>query len=228
MPLAGPALLVLWSDTLPDADAAWRAWHVREHMPDRMTVPGIELGRRYLDRGRKRHQTFMMYEAREIEVFQSPAYLAQMNDPSAETRRLLPSIRNILRGVCRVVASEGAGIGETLATVRLVLKEPDGGITPGTARELVEAAVDQLGITQAHVAVVDREVTGIPTTEQKLRHDADDALDAVLLLEGSRRSDLAASVDALTKSGQFHAIGASSHAAAVYDLVYLLAAKTAG
>ncbi len=228
MPLAGPALLVLWSDTLPEADAAWRAWHVREHMPDRMMVPGIELGRRYLDRTRKRHQTFMMYEAREIEVFQSPAYLAQMNNPSAETRRLLPSIRNILRGVCRVVASEGAGIGESLATVRLVLQEPDGGVTPGTARELVEAAVDQLGVTQSHIAVVDREVTGIPTTEQKLRHDADDALDAVLLLEGARRSDLTAAIDALTKSRQFQAIGASSHAAAVYDLVYLLAAKTAG
>jgi hypothetical protein len=170
----------------------------------------------------------MMYEARDLAVFQSAAYLAQMNSPSAETRRLLPSIRNILRGVCHVAASEGAGIGEVLATVRLVLKEPDGGITPGAARELVDAAVDQMGITQAHVAVVDRDVTGIATTEQKLRHDADEALDAVLLLEGTRRSDVAASVDALIKSPAFQAIGASSHAAAVYDLVYLLSAKTAG
>lgn len=228
MGLAGPALLVLWSDTLPEADAAWRAWHVREHMPDRMTVPGIELGRRYLDRSRKRHQTFMMYEARDLAVFQSPAYLAQMNNPSAETRRLLPSIRNILRGVCQVAASEGAGIGEVLAAVRLVLKEPDGGITPGMARELVEHAVDHMGVIQAHVAVVDRDMTGIPTTEQKLRHDAGDALDAVLLLEGTRRADVTAAVDAITKSAAFQAIGTSSHAATIYDLVYLLSAKTAG
>jgi len=228
MSLLGEALLVLWSDVLPEAEAEWKAWHVREHMPDRMTVPGIELGRRYLNKAADRHQTFMMYEARSLQVFKSAAYLAQMNNPSALTRKLLPSIRNILRGVCRVVASDGAGVGEAIAAVRIVLAEPELGIDSRPATGLIEVALDQMGVIGAHLAVVDRAVTGIPTTEQKLRHDALDALDAILILEGSNRADITGAAADILKTPAFGSLGASSTAAGVYDLVYLLSATTAG
>ena len=228
MSLAGEALLVLWSDVLPEAEAEWKAWHVREHMPDRMTVPGIELGRRYLDKTAERHQTFMMYEARALQVFKSAPYLAQMNAPSALTRKLLPSIRNILRGVCRVVASDGAGFGETIAAIRIALAEPELGVDARPATGLIDAALDHMGVIGAHLAVVDRAVTGIPTTEQKLRHDAKDALDAILILEGSNRADIAGAAADILNTPAFGALGATSTATGVYDLVYLLSAKTAG
>ena len=228
MALPGEGLLVLWTDVLPGAASEWQAWHVREHMPDRLTIPGIELGRRYFDGSRARHQTFMMYEAPSLAVFRSAPYLAQMNTPSALTRKLLPSIRNILRGVCRVVASDGLGIGNVLAATRLVCAEPDRPLVPGAAAALVEDALDKPGVIGAHLAVLDREITGIPTTEQRLRHDADEAFDALLLLEGGDRTDLAHAAEKTVHSRAMAALAPASTSTGIYDLVYLLAAATAG
>jgi hypothetical protein len=228
MSLAGEGLLVLWSDVLPEAEAEWRAWHVREHMPDRLTVPGIQLGRRYFDSARARHQTFMMYEAASLAVFKSEAYLAQMNAPSAMTRKLLPSIRNILRGVCRVVASDGLGIGSVLAATRLVRAEPDRPVAFEAARFLIDESLDRMGVIGAHLAVVDRATTGIPTTEQRLRHDADETFDALLLLEGADRGDIAHAAEEIVQSEAFAALLPKSISTGIYDLVYLLSGKTAG
>ncbi len=228
MALSGEGLLVLWTDVLPEAASEWHAWHVREHMPDRLTIPGIELGRRYFDGSRARHQTFMMYEAPSLAVFKSAPYLAQMNAPSALTRKVLPSIRNILRGVCRVVASDGLGIGNVLAATRVVRSEPDRPIGRSAAAALVEEALDRLGVIGAHLAVLDRDVTGIPTTEQRLRHDADETFDALLLLEGGDRTDLTGAADEVTQSRAFSALTPKSVSTGVYDLVYLLSAKTTG
>lgn len=228
MALAGDAFLVLWSDVLPEADAAWRAWHVREHMPDRLTVPGIERGRRYLDRSRDRHQTFMMYEAHSLDVFKSAPYLAQMNAPSATTQTLLPSIRNILRGVCRSVASDNLGIGDVVAAMRISRAHPDRPIDSDEAGMLIEAALDEPGVIGAHLGVVDRAVTGIPTTEQRLRHDADERFDALLLIEGGARSDIVRAAAKIEASPAFARLAPGAVACGVYDLVYLLSAHTAG
>jgi hypothetical protein len=226
--LAGEGLLALWYDVLPEAEAEWRAWHVREHMPDRMTVPGMEIGRRYVDRTRARHQTFMTYEAPSPAVFKSAPYLAQTNAPSALTRQLLPSIRNILRGACRVVASDGIGIGGVSAAIRVIRAEPGRAIGPDAARLLIEESLDKMGVIGAHLAIVDREVTGIPTTEQKLRHDADETFDALLLLEGADRGDIGGAAEDIARSEAFAALLPKSVSTGIYDLVYLLSRKTAG
>lgn len=226
MPLAGEGFLVLWSDTLPEAETEWRAWHVREHMPDRMTIPGLTVGRRYRDVSRSRHQTFMIYEADTLQAFKSAPYLAQMNAPSPQTRKLLPFIRNILRGVCRTLASEGTGIGEVMATVRLGLGAPDK-LDKQIASALVRDLRGRPGVIGAHVGVVDRAVTGIPTTEQKLRHDAEDALDALILIDGSTRADVARAADEIAASPLLAALKPNV-SVGVYDLVYLLSAQTAG
>jgi hypothetical protein len=170
----------------------------------------------------------MTYEAPSLSVFKSEPYLAQMNAPSALTRKLLPSIRNILRGACRVVASDGMGIGDVLAATRLVRAEPGRPIDRTAAEALVEEALDMIGVIGAHVAVVDRDVTGIPTTEQRLRHDADEIFDALLLVEGADRGDIARAAEEITQSRAFAALKPVNASTGVYDLVYLLSAKTAG
>ncbi len=228
MALSGEGFLALWSDVLPEAEAEWRAWHVREHMPDRMTIAGIELGRRYLDRTRQRHQTFMIYEASSLGVFKSEPYLKQMNAPSALTRKLLPSIRNILRGVCRTVASDGMGLGTVLAAMRVVRADASRPLDRDAGAALIEAAVDKLGVIGAHLGEVDRAITGIPTTEQRLRHDADETFDALLLIEGADRADVSRAAEEIAASQAFAALTPKSVSTGVYDLVYLLSAKTAG
>ena len=47
MALAGRAFLAMWHDIAEAGDAEYNAWHTRQHMPERLGVPGFRVGRRY-------------------------------------------------------------------------------------------------------------------------------------------------------------------------------------
>ena len=49
MPLPGQGFLAIWDDVVAAGEAEWLRWHTREHMPERIGVPGFLGGRRYLD-----------------------------------------------------------------------------------------------------------------------------------------------------------------------------------
>ena len=48
MGLLGSAVLAIWNDIAPGGDAEFNHWHTREHVPERVGVPGFLRGRRYL------------------------------------------------------------------------------------------------------------------------------------------------------------------------------------
>ena len=48
MALAGQGVLAIWNGIEDEAEADFVAWHVREHIPERVAVPGFLRGRRYV------------------------------------------------------------------------------------------------------------------------------------------------------------------------------------
>ena len=48
MALAGQGVLAIWNGIADEAEADFVAWHVREHIPERVAVPGFLRGRRYV------------------------------------------------------------------------------------------------------------------------------------------------------------------------------------
>ena len=66
--------LVVWNDVAPAVEAEYQRWHRIEHMPERMSLPGFTLGRRYVDRGGRRYRYLTLYEARSVETFCSEPY----------------------------------------------------------------------------------------------------------------------------------------------------------
>jgi hypothetical protein len=48
MSLAGEGAVVIWHDIAPEGRAQFYAWHGREHMPERLGIPGFLRGRRYV------------------------------------------------------------------------------------------------------------------------------------------------------------------------------------
>lgn len=48
MPRIGQGVLAIWNGIAPEAEAEFVAWHVREHIPERVGLPGFLRGRRYV------------------------------------------------------------------------------------------------------------------------------------------------------------------------------------
>src|SRR5258708_40366363 len=62
MALLGNAILAVWNEVDADAEGDFNEWYLREHIPERTMVPGVNRGRRYrADEGSPRYMAF--YEA---------------------------------------------------------------------------------------------------------------------------------------------------------------------
>ncbi len=223
MALRGTAFLAIWHDIEPHGEREYNDWHTREHMPERVGIPGFEAGRRFVDWSRARHRYFTLYETRSIDVLGSDAYRARLDAPSAWTRRVQPTFTNFVRGACRTVVSVGVGTGGALATIRIVFDR-------SAERRALEEACDGLanvalalhGVTGVHVGVADPAVTRRPSTETALRAlTGEDVFDAAVLLEGIGRREVTEALPAVEGALAPILAGAAT-AAAVYDLAYSL------
>ena len=113
----------MWHGITAEGEAEYNQWHTREHMPERLAIPGSLVGRRSVDWSLDRHRYFTSYAGRTLEVFRSEAYLARLNAPTAWSERIQPHFRNFIRAACETVHTSGRGIGGALATVRVDFAE---------------------------------------------------------------------------------------------------------
>jgi hypothetical protein len=225
MALKGAGFLAIWHDVQAEGEPEFDRWHTREHMPERLGVPGFAVGRRWVDRQLARHRYFTLYEAQTIDVFGSDPYRARLNAPSAWTQRVQPHVTNFTRSACRTIASVGKGIGGAIATIRV-------SFTPGTGQgdfsahshALVHEIMPLDGVTSVHVGYADPTVTRVQTKESALRKlTGEEVFDAVVMVDGIGRPALERALPAI-EARLALAAGVASKASAVYDLAYLLAA----
>lgn len=97
------ALLALWNDVDPALDDAYNDWHAREHVPERLTVPGMLWAQRYAradDSAWPRYLT--LYGLRDAAVLDSAAYRQLLAEPTPASRAMRPALRNLSRWVCRL------------------------------------------------------------------------------------------------------------------------------
>lgn len=105
------AVLALWNDVTPEMDAGYNAWHANEHVPERLTVPGMLWGRRYRcvdDAAAPRYLT--IYGMRDAQVLESEAYRLLLSRPTPMSARMRPHLRNVSRWVCEVREALGFAV----------------------------------------------------------------------------------------------------------------------
>ncbi len=172
MPLLGRGVLAIWHTITPEGEAEYWRWHDREHIPERVGVPGFLRGRRY--RSLARSLDYLdLYEVEDVETLRSAPYLARLNDPTPWTRRVVPHFINTLRVGYRVATSAGRGQGGVLLTLQLeaaggAADRPTALAGPGLA-----ALQDVTGVVSVHVLAATPEVTSIATEEKRLRGPGD-------------------------------------------------------
>ncbi len=182
---SGGGVLLIWNDIVQGREAAFRAWHDGEHIPERVGIPGFLCGRRlYGPAASPRWLT--LYEATDVGVFSSPAYIARLDAPTGLTRDILPSFRATQRMAGRVVSAAGTGRGEAVATTRIWLKAATAGPPPiDELDRLVPMLADLPQVAAAAVAVADAAGSQKATAERHLRPPDERTPDLVLIVEGS-------------------------------------------
>lgn len=174
-------VLVIWNDIEDAAEAEFLNWHVREHIPERVGLPGFLRGQRYVAiQGRPKY--FNFYEAVDAETFSSAPYRERLNNPTPWTRQVVAHFQNTARTICKRVAVAGSGDGPFVETLRLSA----GGETEliGAVRdELLPALVQREGIVAAHLLQGIRAASAGDSAEKALRSGTDQVADWVILIE---------------------------------------------
>ena len=170
--LAGDAVVAIWNGITPEGRADFYDWHVREHIPERVAIEGFRSGRRYRAAdAATQPEFFTLYELDRFETAQGAQYLKRLNAPTEWTRRATSHFRDTSRGLARVLASHGAGIGGALLTLRFDIDA--GG--EDEARAKLAALLAQLAashqIVGAHLCITDDAASGQRTAESRDRTD---------------------------------------------------------
>jgi hypothetical protein len=202
-------ILAVWSDVDASGEADYNAWYEREHMFERLEVPGFHRARHYLTVfGSPRYFTYFVIDY--AAVVASQAYLAQANHPSPWTRRVLPHFRNTNRTACNVVRRLGRGYGAASLTIRLAAaagREDE--LLAWLATAQLPALVEQPGIIGAQIWRADRDATLLPAEDRQLRPEPDQVADLVVFIEGTTAEPLAA-----VAGGQLSSASLANHGAA--------------
>jgi len=212
MSLAGRGIVAIWHDILSEGIQEFHQWHNREHMPERMGIPGFRRGRRYIA-VRGTPQFFCFYEGENLDIVAGPDYLQRLNNPSEWTRRMMPYFRNMSRSVCQLLYSAGPGEGGFVATLRFDSVAPD-----SLCETVLPKVVDYPDIVGIHLCVADAAASGIPTVEKTFRVATDRCASSVIIIEGTSSAYVDSAAQRLT--ADLKALAGADNAAdvAIYQL----------
>ncbi|MCP5157642.1 MAG: hypothetical protein H6983_25940 [Ectothiorhodospiraceae bacterium] len=179
-------LLAIWANVDPDYQLEFVRWHNCEHVPERVAIPGFQVGRRYRACGPER-QYLMFYETDDPQVMASAPYLQSQNNPTPWTRRSIAHFRDTLRTIYTLVASEGAAPRFDAPYLLLVRSNPpqqaDGeqAVIDWYREEHLPRLVAVDGVHRGRLYRADDAVSGIVTAERKV-HGASSGSQAFLAM----------------------------------------------
>jgi len=202
MSLAGLGAVCIWHDLLPEARDDFHQWHNREHMPERVGIPGFRRGRRYVAIAGT-PEYFNLYEADSAEVLGGQDYLTRLNAPTEWTRQVVPSFRNVSRSICRVVYTHGVGQGAFILTQRFDVGERDRSqVVKALRQRLLPPLCDNKGVAGVHFCLADESISKVETAEKKARADTTQVPTWIVLIEGNSSADVGAAGAALSQELQ--------------------------
>ena len=150
----------------------WR-WHDREHIPERVGVPGFLRGRRY--RSLERSLDYLdLYEVEDAETLRSAPYLARLNDPTpVDPPRGAALPQHAAGGIPR---GDERGPRAGGRAPHAAARDRGRGGWHGRRRSPLAglaALQDVTGVVSVHVLDATPEVTSIATEEKRLRGPGD-------------------------------------------------------
>jgi hypothetical protein len=195
--LLGQAAVVIWNDIAPEGRETFYRWHDKEHMPERLTLPGFRRGRRLRKAGHS-PEWLTIYEAADVSALVSPEYLARLNAPTPATTDALRHFRNTSRAVCRVVHSAGSSTGGYVLALRMsVPTDKEEAMRRYLRDDAFPRAMAATGIVSCHLCEADQSASHVDTAESSTRQF--DVPAWVVLCEASNAQAAEAAVETLDR-----------------------------
>lgn len=167
--LLGAAAVLIWNDVAPEGRERFYRWHDREHIPERLALPGFRRGRRFSRPGHS-PEWLTMYEALDVSALVSREYLARLNAPTPATASALKAFRNTSRAVCRLAHSVGSSSGGQVLAMRLAIAE---GRADALCRHVRDEAFPRAmactGVLACHLYAADTSASFVDTAESSTR-----------------------------------------------------------
>ena len=166
MPMAGKGMLLTSMNVDAIHEAEFNRWYDREHLEERVAIPGFLEARRYVAHdGNPKYLS--LYSTETFEVLDSPTYRIALANQTAWSKANIANFKDMIRGVSRITISRGTGRGVALGIIRL---RP-----PAGSHDKVRTALrDQLdpgkrdGIISMHLlendAALSKPITDDPST----------------------------------------------------------------
>ena len=174
--MSGTGFLAIWSSVEPELETDYLHWMTREHAFERVSIPGFLGVRMFRARLDNERRYFILYRLADGQVVASPAYLARLNAPTAWSSRIMPNLRNFVRGGGRVIAEKGGGRGST------VLAIPCKSSQASTISAALDDVVALDRVVSARLLETDLQGSSLLTTEKTLR-SGDRSFEALLIIE---------------------------------------------
>jgi len=171
-------MLFVATDVAAQDEADFNQWYDREHVEERVRVPGFLSGTRYqaLQGGRK---YLGLYKTESLASFTSAAYRAAFTQQTPWSVASLDKMRDPMRRVCAVEAVTGQGCGSHLAIITLEPAESER--LKNAITHLGSMLADQPGFVRSSLLAPDVELSSpLPKESRENRR-----LLPMLLIESS-------------------------------------------
>ena len=118
MPIAGKGMLLTSMNVDAADEAEFNRWYDREHLEERVAIPGFLEARRYVAHdGNPKYLS--LYSTETFDVLDSAAYRTALANQTAWSKANIARFKDMIRGVARITISRGIGRGAVLGIIRL-------------------------------------------------------------------------------------------------------------
>lgn len=217
--LAGTGLVVIWNGIREDMREDFMEWHPRQHMVERLGIPGFLRGRRCIALSGA-PQFLTVYELQAPEVLLSDVYKERLGHPTEWSAATLPAFTENTRGACRILHTQGYAMGGVMLTLRFTaMAGRDTKLIEAVCGEVMPRFAGRPRITGAHFARNDMALTGGNAGNQRGR--VIHVPDLVVLIEGSEAEAVEAAGQELLSDAELRRLGAETPIdRALYRLEY--------
>ena len=218
MPIAGKGMLLTSMNVDAADEAEFNRWYDREHLEERVAIPGFLEARRYVAHdGNPKYLS--LYSTETFDVLDSPAYRNALANQTDWSRSNIARFKNMIRAVARITISRGQGRGAALGIVRL--RPATGGedkLRTALREKLDPEELD--GIISMHLIESDPALSR-PITDDPAAPNPG-AGDWFVLIDGTNVNAISAAIPAFSAPAAFGS-GTAQITAGVYNLMWDLA-----
>ena len=206
MPLHGKGMLVVFNEVAAEDERDFNEWYNREHIDERVGLPGFRRGRRYVAvRGSPKY--LATYECDKVEDLATPGYLALLADQTPWTKAVMARFTHFKRMTVRVRLDLAHGEGGALTTVRFTPQPAMARQLTGWLKDALPAAIAKPGMVGAAVVENDVEIANAPVAQSSMDHPKVEEAEWVVLLEGADPAATASAARALFKTAALKPFG---------------------